>query len=170
MSLRRLFLLREELSDSECEDLLMFQHSKELLGEYSRRFPSLEKAMSLHGEVTPVPLYRGLPPGRGNGVTLGAQMAFRGYPSFSESLETASRFARETGALVELTRPCRGFCYYRWLEAEFRSMDPESYEMSDGDWTIQDARREAEWILPFGSHFSVLRIREDSSLRIVTVA
>jgi hypothetical protein len=169
MKLIEMFTLREELNDQEAEDIMLLMHDKELVGgDYSARMPALEKAIAIHGEPCP-PLYRGLPPGRGNGTIKNGLMSFRGYASFSELRDVALRFSQQTNTLVELTGQHRGFCFYKWIEAEYRAMDPETFESADGESMIELAREEAEWILPFKSSFRVVNDRREGSLRIITV-
>lgn len=168
----RLIRLFESLSDDERMDLQLLQHDKELTGaDYSAKMPALEKAFTLYGRPCRTPLYRGLPMGRGNASSVRGVLSFRGYTSFSESIEQAEKFAEESRVIVELTRPRTAFCYYEWVVSEVESLGPEEYDVSDGDWTIQAAREEAEWIFPFQSRFTVIDERPNrDGLKIVRVA
>jgi hypothetical protein len=149
---------------------MLLMHDKELVGgDYLARLPALEKALRFFGESCPGVLYRGLPTGRGNGAITNGVMTFRGYASFSESREIALRFAQETNTLVELTGQHRGFCFHKWIEEEYRAMDPEIFDSSDGEAMIELAREEAEWILPFKSSFRVVNERREGSLKVITV-
>lgn len=147
----------------------MLVHDKEFAGaDYEARMPAIDRAIALYGEVPRMTLFRGLPPGRGNGTFSGGVISFRGYASFSESLASAARFAEETRAVVALDATIRAFPYSKWLESEFRSMEPEEYEMADGDYMIETAHEEAEWIFPFASWFKAGVTREEAGLKIVS--
>lgn len=166
--LLELFGLAESLSDGEREDLMMLQHSKELLGGgRPTRIPALDRAIQLYGRPTPR-LWRGLAPDDGLDLTA-SRIRAPGYLSFSEERSVADSFAEETGVVLELESFPRAFCYYRWIEEEMLRLDPEEYEAADGDGVIEMAFEEAEWILPYGASLVRLRERREGRLTVVTV-
>jgi len=169
MNLLRFYGLNEQLTDDDRETLHLLQHDKELTGaEYDQRLPAIDRALAMFKKPCTTPLYRGLPPGRGN-ASFDKLLKFKGYASFSESLEIAEGFADQTGVIVKLVRARDAFCYYEWLESEFRAMDRDSFEMADGDWAIQAARDEAEWIFPFASTFQVNRTTKRNGITLIEV-
>ena len=70
------------------------------------------------------------------------------YTSYSEDPEVAKAF----GTVVTLLSPSIGFSYKDWLVSTCKKIgedDAANYASMDGDFIIETALKEAEWIMPF---------------------
>lgn len=168
------FLREDVFTDPEKEDLQLLQHDKELIGGSSnRRLPALEKALLKLGRIPAVTLYRGILPSQ-VAMAKSQKFSLRGYQSFSESLEKASGFAESSGIVLELRHSSRPmFCYWKWLvdEAErIRREDPTLFDSMDGDFVIEAAREESEWITPFGPMFKSTGMEQRNGMQVISVS
>lgn len=172
LRLEDVFMETREFTERELEDLMVIIHDKRHLaiGE-GKPVPAIDKALRLHAESTQKLLYRGL--AKKVDARVGSVLKFAGYSSFSEDRDVSWNFATTYGSntLLELLG-ARGFCYWKWYvaqEEKSRVEDPEGFDASDGDYMIQSAKDEAEWLLPRNSKFRVTGVRDDGGMTIFSV-
>ena len=137
--------LREyNLSEREFEDLMYVVNSDNHVNSYRLR-KLIEELEMFNGFVPNMPLYRGC-----SDEELKIINETQNFPtctvSFSESKEAASHFGKN---IIEIRTDAPLFCYHKFLGDYYTSMkliDPDIYEMEDGDDMIEAAETELEWI------------------------
>lgn len=139
-----------KLSTPEEEDLLYLIHDKGHIGGSGANIPGINAALR-HMSSTAATVYRGI--SRDELAALNkspSRFVPRGYTSATEDVAVARKFARSYGTNVVLVMEgFKGFCYWRWLVDWFEKLqkdDAEEYESVDGDFMIESAREEKEWL------------------------
>ena len=178
MTLKDLYIFKESVKDgftqSELEDLGLLQHDKAHAGDANgRRIAGLEKALTKFPSTSHAPLWRGMSKFKDD-VSVGKILTLRNYTSFSEHRPIAEQFAKsyKTNVLMKLLHPAKGFNYGQWLvddALEWKEKDPQYYHDIDGDFQVEGAKDEAEWIFPQASSFSVEEISEENGFKILVV-
>ena len=89
--------------------------------------------------------------------------------SMSENRELAERFGHTTKKLVHV-KSVHAFPYWSWniehLQLPQKKQDPEAFANNDGDWMIEELKKEAEWIIGHDTKLEVVSERKDGDYTI----
>lgn len=136
-----------KLSEKTKDVLAYLVHSKEHVLMQGSKDASIEEALKKCSEVSAKTLYRGCSAAEFNKVAQGKSVDY--YMSFSEDRAIAKQF----GPKLIVLHKAKGFNYAAYLVAamnDLRETNPKEFNSADGDFMIETAEEEKEWILPFG--------------------
>lgn len=136
-----------KLSENTKDVLAYLIHSKDHVLLQGHKDSAIEEALKKYSTVSSKTLYRGCSEVEFNNVAQGKPSQY--YMSFSEDQSVAKSF----GPKLIILHKAKGFNYAEYLvEAmnELRENNPNEYDSADGDFMIETAEEEKEWILPFG--------------------
>ena len=139
-----------KLSEADVEELLYLVHDKDHVGGSRADLRGLNNALRTLSTSAPV-VYRGITSEELRHIR-DSQNSFvpKGYTSATEDLTVAKKFADSYKTKTVLVMEgFRGFCYWRWLRDWFLDLkreDEDEYDSSDGDFMIESAKEESEWI------------------------
>lgn len=122
-------------------------HDKDHVMSQGSKTPELEEVLKKYSETCPHTLYRGCSEDEFRRYQSGKPIGY--YTSFSEDINTAKQF----GPKLITLNGAKGLCYWRYLVSDLELLkkeNPAEYDSSDGDYLIESAKEEKEWILPFG--------------------
>jgi len=146
-------------------------HDKEHVMDNKSISPELEKVFRLvKGQTYSQSLYRGLYTEKLEDFKINDVYLFPRYQSFSENIEIAQSFSSK-GLILHAKNSINGFNYGGYLVHSFEKLkktDPETYEAEDGDFMIEGALEEAEWLFPKNSNFLVENIDEQGKYTIIS--
>ncbi len=150
--------------------LTMLQHDKSPLtakGEVEE----IETALYYYLQTCKVPLYRGLYDQEVKALgdmKIGSNITFGKYMSFSENLSIAKQFAKSGYILVG--KELYGFNYWKYLVTtteEIKKEDKAEYDSIDGDYIIQAAKEEKEWIMPKEFGYKITNIKKGNTYTLI---
>lgn len=180
-NVRKLYEIRDDeddesfLSDEEREDLMLIVNDKShgARDKENRTIPGLEKAFQLFPETSKKELFRGLPKRwKSLNPHKSEILIFPFYTSFSERKEVALDFASESKVILHLLPRATGFNYCQWQIEEYEQMRDSSlkdFKSCDGEYMIEGAEEEAEWIFPRNSRFQVVDNINENGIKIITI-
>jgi hypothetical protein len=160
------------LADNNLTQFLNYLvHDKKHVMDNKGTTPELEKVFRLtKGQKYNQPLYRGLYTESIEDFVIGETYEFPRYQSFSENLEIAERFSKN-GLIIQVTNSVGGFNYGGYLVYSFEKLkkdDPKMYDAEDGDFMIEGALEEAEWLFPKNTNFIVQDISKKGKYTIIS--
>jgi hypothetical protein len=133
--------------------------------------PQLEKVLQLvKNKKFNKPLYRGLYNEQLKDFSEGKIYQFNRYQSFSEKIGIAKTFSKNN-LIIKANSSTHGFNYAKFLVHTYKVMkknDPDQYDGEDGDYMIQSALEEAEWIFPMNAKFKVEKISKSGKFTIIS--
>ena len=137
-------LRKYRIYDGEFEDLMYIVHSDKHVYSEDLKY-LIEKLQKRKGEIPVMHLYRGCSDEEFNKIN---KTGFSPVPtlSFSENKNLANHFGNN---IIEIISEVPLFCYHKFLGEYFTSMkkvDPEEFEAEDGEYMIETAETELEWI------------------------
>jgi len=147
-----------KLSDDAREMLGYLVHDKgHVFDKKSNESVEMEEVMRVCSETYDKPLYRGVSDEEYQLIEMGKPIPY--YTSYSELKEVAGRFGR----VITLLPPTSAFSYWKYQKAtmeEIKIEDEEEYEMVDGDYIIETALDEMEWIFDKGLTLKKTRVAD----------
>lgn len=139
----------DDLSDAARGMLGFLVHSKEHVFCKVSTDERMEEVLAKHSEVYNKPLYRGIRNKQELQDLLDGKPTSH-YTSYSESEKYASNF----GTVVTVQAPIVAFNYSKYQAEEFeilkQSVTQEVFASYDGDYMIETAHQELEWVLGMG--------------------
>lgn len=136
------FAKKYKVSESDIEALLYVVHSDDHIGA---KLKSVVAKLQKIGEVPKMTLYRGC-----SDVELEAIKANKhsivDTLSFSEDIKIAKSFGKN---IIEVEAKVPLFCYHKFLGEWYttlKNVDASEYDAVDGDYMIETAEEELEWI------------------------
>lgn len=161
----------KKLSDNENEFLLNLIHQKEHVMDNNQRIRELDKIFSMtKNNINNEPLYRGLYVENVDDFKVGKEYKFNRYQSFSEDLDMAKQFS-QNNIILQLDRSKGGFNYAEYLKKYFSDLqqeDPEEFDMIDGEFMIDSADEEKEWLFNINSKVKIKNIEERDGFTFIT--
>lgn len=161
-----------ELSDSERRSLNYIIHDKKhVTSNIGYSFSVLDKAIEKYSEKAPV-VFRGVYPQETyalNRTKEGGTFSMNRYASFSESEEFARKYAKKSNTMMSVKNGV-GFCFWKYVVADMeklREEDPEAFRDEDGEYMIESAKEESEWIFAKSAEYRILNVKREGELRIV---
>lgn len=162
-----------ELSDSERRSLNYIIHDKKhVTSNIGYPFPVLDKAIEKYSEKAPV-VFRGAYPQETyalNRTKEGGTFSMNRYASFSESEEFARKYATKNSNTMMSVKNGVGFCFWKYVVADMeklRKEDPEAFQDEDGEYMIESAKEESEWIFPKNAKYRVINVKTEGELKIL---
>lgn len=160
------------MRDEELSTFLGFLiHDKKHVLDNKSTSSELEKIFKMvKGKNLNQPLYRGLYDEKIEEFVIGESYNFLRYQSFSENIETAQRFSKN-GLILKANTSVNGFNYGKYTEYSLKSLkkeNPDLYLDIDGEFYIEFAIKEAEWLFPRTSKFIVENINNQGSYTIIS--
>ena len=162
----------EELTDSERRTLNYLIHDKKhVTANLGTPIAVIDKAIQKYSEKAPQ-LFRGVYPQETytlNSVKEGNSFSMGRYASFSESEEFAEKFTKSTKIMMTLKNGV-GFCYWKYFVADLeklRDEDPQAFDDEDGDYMIESAKEEGEWILSKDAKYRLLSKKKVGELTVL---
>ena len=151
----------KKLTNDDQMDLAYLEHDKShVIDKYGDRLRGLEKALKYYSQPTPQ-LYRGLykeEVQQLGELGKGKPFSFKGYLSFSEKLKVGLSFGH--GSRFVLTvKGAPGFSLWKYRTSTIESIrlsDPHEFDSIDGQYIIDSAMAEKEWILARNTKFEIV--------------
>lgn len=136
------FAKRYKISDSDIETLLYVVHSDDHVGP---ELKSIIAKLQKNGEVPKMTLYRGCSDAEFEAIKANKHSIVDTL-SFSEDKNIAKRFGKN---VIEVEVKAPMFCYHKFLGEWYttlKNVNPDEYDSVDGDFMIEGAEEELEWI------------------------
>ena len=149
-----------KLSNSDKEYLGQLMHDKKSYDDDGGPGgDGLKNAFKYYSEKSPK-VYRGIYEyeyKKLKKLKVGDSFESQSYLSFSESIKVAEEFA-DWDTIIS-AQNLTGFCYWKYMVAnmkELKKKDPEEFDYIDGQYAIESAEEEKEWIFPTNIKFKIV--------------
>ncbi len=156
---------------STSEHLLYLVHDKDHVLDKKSKIGFMNTVFaSCKNNRSKVKLYRGLYKEKIEDFVPGQTYTFARYQSFSEDLNIAKKFTKNKLILL-LTSHTGGFPYSHWMKDFYENMkkkDPQEYNSVDGDFMIETANEEKEWIFNIDTVINIVDVAERSGYTYIT--
>lgn len=150
---------RVKFTQDEMISIALFVHDKKhLLPKYHSRHKALEKALESFSKKAP-DLWRGVYAEETKLYEVGKSFSPKGYMSASENKDIAKNFAAGTKKMIHI-KSVYAFPYWEWninhLQLPQKKSDPEAFKNNDGDWMIEELKKEGEWLIGHDTKLKVV--------------
>ena len=163
--------ISKSLNDDEMMDLGNLIHDKSHIMNMKSEHPTLKKVFRLvKGTKYNKPLYSGISPKKIEDFSVGEIYIIHSYMSFSEIKQVGKNFGKQTKTVLEFTSSSDGFNYKQYtldFFQEIKKDDYDDYNSMDGDYMIQTAKEEAEWIFNIGTKYKVEKISKEGGFNFI---
>jgi hypothetical protein len=180
-------MLFKKLTKSEIEFLLYLQHDKSHVMGNDRKNPTMARIFSkIPKKKITKPLYRGIYPKeialfsapKNSSSIIKAknnlpqnEIVLKRYSSFSENISIAKSFAGSSKIIIKLVSSNSGLNYAQFIVDymnDLKRKDRDTYEQEDGDFLIDEAKKEAEWIFNLGASIRMLSSKNIGGFEIIS--
>ena len=163
---------RVKFTQDEMVSIALFVHDKKhLLPKYHSRHKALEKALESFSKKAP-DLWRGLYPEEVKLYQVGSTFSPKGYMSASQNKDIAKNFAHSTKKMVHI-KGVHAFPYWSWniehLQLPQKKANPQAFEDNEGDWMIDELKKEGEWLIGHDTKLKVVEERSEGDYTIYEV-
>lgn len=159
------FAKKYKVSESDIDALLYVVHSDDHVGA---ELKSVVAKLQKTGEVPKMTLYRGCSDAELEAIKANKHSIVDTL-SFSEDIKIAKSFGKN---IIEVEARVPLFCYHKFLGEWYttlKNVDASEYDAVDGDYMIETAEEELEWICTNDYEFVFIATRQSTGNNIFSL-